>query len=202
MGRCLIILFFVCTVSLNALIVKDSSVTVTINGVEKELEKGSSLRLEEGSVVCFKKGTGTVILNNKRSLDNQKTKCYQNLINQDFNIETYLKQKKNSVYVLYSDELKQDKNEYMYISKSLDDGRDLILEGFTKEILLVTKKFKNKPITFVLSDVQGHHILSLKCKNKDITFFKLKTQSLYTGYTLKIFDEYENIVLSKMIIKK
>jgi hypothetical protein len=202
MKRYVLLLLCMGIISLHALIVKNSNVIVTINGVEKRLEKGASLVLEEGSVVCFKKGAGTVVLNNNKSLNEKANKCYQNIIGKNFDIETYLKQKQNSVYVIYSDELEKIGNKYIYRSKVLDDGRDVILDDGTKEILLVSRNLKNKPVTFILRNIQGQRILNLKCNNDTITFFKLKTQSLDTGYTLKIFDEHENIVLSKMIIKK
>ena len=74
----------------NHLTVKNGDATVLINGQEFKIPEDHNLTVKSGTMICFVKGAGTVIIDNKVKLNSKNPECYQIPLNSDADINTLL----------------------------------------------------------------------------------------------------------------
>jgi len=64
--------------------------TLLINGQEFQVPKDHNLTLKPGTMVCFLSGSGTVLIDNKITLNNQNKECYQVPLKSETDLKTLL----------------------------------------------------------------------------------------------------------------
>ncbi len=200
-----IIFVLVATLSLFAgeLIVKKGDVVIGLNGVDKALKKGDKITLEDAVLVCFKSGNGRVVINKRRQLSKKSKKCYQTPIPKGFSIESYMAKAKNVVSVAFLDSAETVRHGVSTKSiKDFDDKKDILVKSGSEEVVIYSEEFGPHPILISLKDNNGKEILSYENEENDVTFFKVKSSSVQTGYTVEVKNGFDEVLLSKRIVKE
>lgn len=197
----LLVLLFVTTLIIaNSLIVKESDVMISLNNQTKNLKKDDKLILDNGSTICFKSGNGRVIINEDIQLMKVGS-CETIPVPKSFNWnDTFSKVTTYVVTYLNPSEMVKDGVSTKGIN-DLDDEKDIILENTVDELILYSKDFGPHPITINLKNEKGEIIISVENKNNDITFFKVLSSTLKTGYLIEVLNGFGESILRKKIIK-
>jgi len=200
-----LMLFLLLTLGLFAeeLTVKKGDVVVGLNGVDKALKKGDKITLEDAVLVCFKSGNGRVIINKRRQLSKKSKKCYQTPIPKGFSIESYMTKAKNVVSVAFLDSAETVRHGVSTKGiKDFDDKKDILVKSSSEEVVIYSKEFGPHPILVSLKDNNGKEILSYENEENDVTFFKVKSSIVKTGYIVEVKNGFDEILLSKQIVKE
>lgn len=186
----------------NSLLVKKGDVVILLNNVEKSLKKGNELALDYGTSVCFKNGKGRVVINKRIQLK-KPGKCYLVPVPKGFDIKEYMAKAKDMISVAMIDSSETVRHGVSTKgTNDLDDGKDIILKKEDKDLIIYSEKFGPHPVIVNLKDSNGNLIMSLENEENDITFFKVASSSIKTGYRVEVIDGFEEVLIDKKIVKE
>lgn len=197
----LILLFSATLISANSLIVKDSTIVVSLNNVNTNLKVGNEVTLDNGTTICFKSGEGRAIINNDVQLMKPDS-CHLLPPPKDFNLKELFLKFETYVYARMSSKEKSIDGVSTKGMNSFDDRKDIVLKRNIKDLIIYSKEFGPYPITINLKDEKESIVLSVQNEHEDITFFKVLSSSVNTGYSIEVLDGYGRIILTKKIIKE
>jgi hypothetical protein len=184
------------------LVVKKADVVVLLNNVEKSLSKGNELALDYGTSICFKNGNGRVVINNRIQLK-KPGKCYLIPVPKGFDIKDYMAKAKEMVSVAMIDSSESVRHGVSTKgTNDLDDGKDIILKKGDKELVIYSEEFGPHPVIVNLKDENGNILISLENEENDITFFKVASSSIETGYRVEILNGFDENLIDKKIVKE
>jgi len=185
----------------NSLVVKKADVTVLLNNVEKSLSKGYELALDYGTSVCFKNGKGRVVINKRIQLK-KPGKCYLVPVPKGFDIKDYVTKAKEIVSVAMIDSSESVRHGVSTKgTNDLDDGKDIVLKKDDKDLIVYSEEFGPHPIFVNLKDAKGNILMSVENEENDITFFKVDSSSVKTGYRIEVLNGFEEVLIDKRIVK-
>jgi len=199
---CLMVLSIV--VNANILVVKDANVTITINGKEKNLTKDTKISLEEGSVVCFRKGRGRIIINGVKQLSiDSNGSCETLAVSEEFNLTKWLNEKTKGVVALFSD----SKEEKGY-GVGVRDAKILITKHETynlvdgkKEMVIYSENFGPLPVTLIIKDANKKVVQTFVNEESLKTFFRVPTDLLDVNYTVQLTNAFDEVLLDVLVGK-
>ena len=195
----LILLLCITFVFANNLVVRESDVTISLNNQDKNLKKDDELIIDDGTTVCFKSGNGRVIINERIQLIKSE-RCYLIPVSKSFNLDEYLSKAKSSlVSILNTNENIKHGTGTKGINYLVDE-KDIILKN-NNDLIIYSNQFGPCPITINLKNEKGEIIMNVENENNDITFFRISSSNLNTGYSIEVLNGWNEIILNKKVIK-
>ena len=156
----------------DTLVVKKFDVRVLINGNEHALKVNETLKLEEGSTICFLDGNGTVIINDTYRLK-AINECYQVPISDSFDLKKITDL--THVKIIHSTE--QESSIRSVGTKSVagenTSTQDLKLNNADKEVIIYSENYGPLPVTLTIKKSDGTVSQQLINEDNIKTFFRV-----------------------------
>jgi hypothetical protein len=186
------------------LVIKKADVLGSINGKVIAFNKGENLILTEGTHVCYVSGEGRLVINKKTQLFSKtKKKCYQLPIPKGFDLKSYKDKATEMFVVAFIDSKDEIKNGVSTKgSKEFDSKGNIILSSKDKELVIFSKEFGPHPITVNIKNSEGKILNTFVNEENDITFFKVDSSTVKTGYKLEVLSGFDEVLINKSIIKE
>ena len=201
-----IILFLILSVTFlfaNSLIVKDANVTLLINGQEIELEKDHNLTLDTGTMVCFFKGNGKVIIDNIKQLDKNSPDCYQIPVKDDFDIKAFLSSSKNKS-VSRSMGSSSDSHEVV-IHRGAEASDEILkpvqinISSSDKEVIIYDESFGPLPVTLSIKKSDGTMVKEVVNEDSIKTLFRVPTAYLENNSKIEVTNAFGDKLLKQQV---
>ncbi len=172
--------------------VKKDDVTLLINGQEVQVPKDHNLTLKEGTMVCFLKGNGIVIVDKKMQLDKKNKACYQIPVKDDFTLQTFLSKSENQIVI--SSEMKKDTNVSLTrgIKSVIPSTDDKVLSISTddKEVVIYDETYGPLPVTLNIKKPNGTVMTKVINEENPKTFFRVPTSYLENGSKIEVTNAF------------
>lgn len=187
----------------NNLIVKDANVTLLINGQKIELAKDQNLTLETGTMVCFFKGNGKVIINNIKQLDKNSPDCYQIPVKDDFDIKVFLSSPKNKS-VSTSLGASTDSSEVVIhrgaeAAEGIPKPALVTVYSSDKEVVIYDETFGPLPVTLSIKKSDGTRVKEVVNEDNLKTFFRVPTDYLENNSKIEVRNAFGDILLTQLV---
>jgi|GEM_PF-2633522 len=201
-----IILFLMLSVTFlfaNNLIVKDANVTLLINGQKIELAKDQNLTLETGTMVCFFKGNGKVIINNIKQLDKNSPDCYQIPVKDNFDIKVFLSSPKNKSVSTSISSFTDGSEVVIHRGAEAADGIPkpvlVTVSSSDKEVIIYDESFGPLPVTLSIKKSDGTMVKEVVNEDNLKTFFRVPTAYLENNSKIEVTNAFGDKLLNQQI---
>lgn len=202
-----IILLFIMSFSVllaSHLTVKDSDATLLINGQEFEVPKDHNLTLKPGTMICFVKGEGKVVINGKKELDQKTKECYQVPIDDTFDIKHFLltaedKSIAKTAVVSSSGEDAVIHRGYAVADDVKGIPGIITIKPSDKEVVIYDKSYGPLPVTLNIKKSDGTTVKSIVNENSPKTFFRIPTRYLENGLKIEVTNAFGDKLLDKKV---
>jgi len=201
-----IILFLMLSVTFlfaNNLIVKDANVTLLINGQKIELAKDQNLTLDTGTMVCFFKGNGKVIINNIKQLDKNSSDCYQIPVKDDFDIKIFLSSPKNKSISTSISSFTDSSEVVIHRGAEASDGIPkpalVTVSSSDKEVVIYDETFGPLPVTLSIKKSDGTMVKKVVNKDNIKTFFRVPTAYLENNSKIEVTNAFGDKLLNQQV---
>ncbi len=151
------------------LIVKDSSVTISINGDRYNLNEEDEKSFIDGSTLCYEEGNGRIIVDNTIQVTNNRNNCIQTKIKDNNIFKKLVSNLQNSLLVSFSNS--KEKVLDGVSSKDVSFNKDIktvFINSEQKYIVISSESSGPLPIMIKIKDKEGKTIKSL-INDLDIT---------------------------------
>ena len=197
------LVFLGVVVNANMLVVKDGNVSITINSEEKNLTKDTNISLEEGSVICFKKGSGRIVINGEKQLNSDSNgSCEALAVSEEFNLTKWFNEKTKGVMAFFSD----SKEEKGYGVGARDVKKETVKqETYTltdgkKEIIIYSESYGPLPVTLTVKDANQTVVQTFVNEKSLKTFFRVSTDLLDVNYTVQVTNAFDEVLLDVLVV--
>ncbi len=201
-----IILFLVFSITFlfaNILIVKDADVTLLINGQKIELKKDQNLTLDAGTMVCFFKGNGSVIINNAKKLNKNTPDCYQIPVKDDFDIKVFLSSPENKS-ISTSIDFSTESGEVIIhrgavAAEGIPQPELVTVSSSDKEFIVYDETYGPLPVTLSIKKPDGTMVKEVVNEDNIKTFFRVPTAYLENNSKIEVTNAFGDKLLNKQI---
>ena len=183
----------------NYLIVKDSDVSVKLNGTTKTLQQGTHINLTGGDSICFLSGDGRIIINDYKQLNKDNKACFIVPVNKDVNIKELIMSIKDKVYVAYFDStetLRHGASAKGAIGQELDSV--LLQKG--QDLLISSNQFGPLPVEISIYNESNILLDQFINEDESITFLRIPNNSLKNEYKIKIINGFKQELMKIKIV--
>lgn len=198
-----IILFSINILFANSLIVKDANVTLLINGQQIELAKDHNLTLDAGTMVCFFKGNGSVIINDTKELNKNTPDCYQIPVKNDFDIKVFLSSPKNKSISTPIDFSTENGEVIIHRGAVASDGVPepaiITVSSSDKEVVIYDESFGPLPVTLSIKQPDGTMLKEVVNEDNIKTFFRVPTVYLANNSKMEVTNAFGDILLNQLV---
>lgn len=195
-----IILFLMLNVTFlfaNYLTVKGGDVTVLINGQEFNIPKDHNLTVKSGTMICFVKGEGTVIIDKKIKLSSKDPKCYQIPLDSDADINTLLSSIGDEALISTEQEKAPASSrgiETTKVSKGI-----ISLPPSKKEVVIYSESYGPLPVTLSIKRSDGTVIKEIVNEESSKTLFRIPTSYLNNDAKIEVTNAFGDKLLDKKV---
>jgi len=182
-----------------SLLVTEGDVKLLINGETIDVKKDQNMTLEEGSMVCFLEGKGTVLIDKKKVLDKKTHECYQLPISEDFDIDGFMSSKQHSVAVLEKEEEAAGSRGTKGISAVPADEEELVLSKTDKEVIIYNENYGPLPVTLNIKKQDGTTVREFVNEENSKTFFRIPASYLEENAKIEVTNAFGDTLLNKKV---
>jgi len=189
--------------------VKKDSVKLQINQSIKTYKNGATIALNAGDIVCFMEGNGRVVLkgiNYKKQLSKHSRTCKQLPITKgDSSNYSYLAEVEKHVVTFFSDAKEKEVGGVSRKTITQDISTQRVITISQEKQFIAIKNSQWGPLPVRLEILNSSDDLVDTFQNEDdvITSFILLVNSLKEGYTIKVTNAFDDVLVNaKIEIKK
>jgi esterase/lipase superfamily enzyme len=183
----------------STLIVEKADVLLLINGQEFTIPKDQNLTLKPGTMVCFLKGNGNVIIDSTIKLNQKNPECYQIPID-NINIDKILTLEKKHA-VISTQKIEKSSNNRAAEEIQTETG-EIIIPSSKKELIIYGEQYGTLPITLNIKDPNGKVIRSITNEENEKSLFRVPTAYLKNGSNIEISNGLGDKMVDQKIIMK
>lgn len=195
-----IILFVILSVSFlfaNNLTVKGGDATVLINGQEFKIPKDHNLTVQPGTMICFIKGAGTVIIDKKVKLNSKNPECYQFPIDNKTDAKKLLSSIGDEA-VITTEPKKAPASSRGLESLTTEKGI-ISLPPSKKEVVIYSESYGPLPVTLNVKNPDGTVIKAIVNKENDQTLFRIPTSYLSNNTKIEVTNAFGDKLVDKKV---
>lgn len=186
--------------------VKRDSVVLQINKEIKTYTKGENIGLKSGDIVCFVSGDGRVVIkgeNYKKQLSKRSRSCkfIPKLKATSNSIYSEVKNLSNKMVVAFkvSQETMTSGVSTRSVNQETSDIKSLVIPKENYFISLESSTWGPLPIKLEIFDTKGLLIDTLINEEDSNTVFILPTNRLKDGYSLKVTNVFDDVLLESKV---
>ncbi len=204
-----IILFLILSFTIlfaSHLTVKDGDVILLINGQEFEVPEDHNLTMKPGTMVCFVKGRGKVIINGKKELDHKTKECYQVPIDDTFDIKQFLSTAEDKTIVKTGTISSSGEDAVIHRGIAVaDDGigvpGTVTIKPSDKEVVIYDKSYGPLPVTLSIKKPDGTVTKKIVNEENTNTLFRIPATILDNDSHIEVTNAFGDILLDKKVSK-
>ena len=184
----------------STLSVRDANVTIMVNAELKTLEKDTNLSLNEGDAVCFKEGTGHVVIDGFKLNSEGNSSCMTLAVLEDFNITKLFEESKKLLFALFIDDVENSKNAIgrtPIVSKA--EQQKLTIPSDKKEMIIYSEYFRPFPVTLNVKDTKGEVVQTFVVNSRN-SFFRVSVDSVEHNYSLVVTNSKSKVLLDVLLV--
>lgn len=185
----------------NYLNVKDSDVSIKINGEKKILKRDTALPITGGDSICFLEGEGRIVIKNQKQLNKYSKECYIIPVDKDFDMKNFIHSMKEKVYVAYFDSSETIRHGSSAKGTAVNADSQIVL-GQGQDLVISSDRFGPLPVQIKIYDENNNLLDTLLNTSESVTFLRLNYFSLKNGYKLEIYNGFnQKLMVSKIELK-
>ncbi len=181
----------------NHLTVKNGDATVLINGQEFKIPEDHNLTVKSGTMICFVKGAGTVIIDNKVKLNSKNPECYQIPLNSDADINTLLSSIGDEAVI--STEQKKAPSSSRGLETTKVSQGIISLPPSKKEVVIYGESYGPLPVTLSIKRSDGTVIREIVNEESTKTLFRIPTSYLDNDSKIEVTNAFGDKLLDKKV---
>ncbi len=181
----------------NYLTVKGGDVTLLINGQEFTVPEDRNLTVKSGTMICFVKGAGTVIIHDKIKLSSKNHECYQIPLDDDTDIKTLLSSIKDEAVISAEQEESPSSSRGIKIHKVIKGI--ISLPPSKKEVVIYSASYRPLPITLSIKKPDGTVTKEIVNKESDKTLFRIPASYLHNDSKIEVTNAFGDKLLDKKV---
>jgi len=183
--------------------VKKADVTLLINQEAKEYKVGSKIALNQKDVVCFQSGKGKVLITGKDGYKKQLSKRVKSckILPGDANATngSLVDGIKNGVLSFVATAKEEAKaGASRKGSETKIFTKDIEVDSKSKYALIINNKWA-LPVKMKIVNKDGKAIDTMVNEDEDTTLFALSIAELKSGYTIKVIDGWNKVVINSKV---
>ncbi|MCT7586922.1 hypothetical protein [Aliarcobacter butzleri] len=176
------------------LTVKDSSVTISINGDKYILNEEDEKSFVDGSTICYEEGNGRIIIDNTIQLIN-KNNCIQTKIKDTSIFKKLVSNLENSLLVSFSNSKEKVLDGVSSKDINFDNKVETILLNSEQNYIVITSESSGPlPIILNIKDKEGKIIKSLTNETDTYTNFIVSAKDLEKTYNIEITNGFGIVI--------
>jgi len=195
-----IILFMMLSVTFlfaNHLTVKGGDATVLINGQEFNIPKDHNLTVKSGTMICFVKGAGTVIIDKKIKLNSKNPECYQTPLESDADIKSLLSSIENDAVISTKQKKAPASSRGIETTKAVTGT--ISLPPSKKEVVIYGESYGPLPVTLSIKKPDGTVIKEIVNEESSRTLFRIPTSYLHNDSKIEVTNAFGDKLLDKKV---
>ena len=170
--------------------------TLLINGQEFNVPKDRNLTVNPGTMVCFVKGTGKAIINDKIELSSKKPGCYQIPPDNNTSIDRLLSSAKDDAVISVQ---KKISGETRGIESMATEKGQIALPPSKKEVIIYSEQYGPLPVTLSVKNPDGKVVTSVVNENSDKTLFRVPAALLQNDSKIEISNAFGDKLVDKKV---
>jgi len=180
--------------------VKKADVIASINTQEIVLKKGDTKELQEGTTLCYVKGTGKLVLPALKRQLKKEGRCLIIPLT-EATASNYINDLKNRATVaIWNSKENVRHGAGTKGETEFENQGAFVLMLQQKELLIYGKEFGPLPVLVVLKDKTGKGIMSFENEESTTTLVRIGKDKLTTGMRIDIYNGFKELLLSKNIV--
>lgn len=188
----------------NQLTVKGGDATLLINGQEFNVPEDYNLTLKPGTMVCFVKGSGKVIIDGKKELDHKTKECYQVPVGEDFDIKHFLSTSEDKAVVETAATSASAKDDSIHRGIAhTDDGLQIpgavTITPSDKEVIIYDENYGPLPVTLSIKKADGTLVQKMVNEESIKTFFRIPVSQLDNNTKIEVTNAFGDKLLEKKV---
>ena len=181
----------------NHLTVKGGNVTLLINGQEFKVPEDYNLTMKPGTMICFVKGTGTVIIDNTIKLNRKNPECYQTPLDSDADINTLLSSIRNEA-VIAAEEKKAPSSSRSIETHKVSTGV-ISLPSSKKEVVIYGESYGPLPVTLSIKKSDGTVIKEIVNEESTKSLFRIPRSYLDNDSRIEVTNAFGDTLVDKKV---
>ena len=198
--RAKVILFILLSFTIlfaNHLTVKGGDVTLLINGQKFTVPEDRNLTVKPGTMICFVKGTGTVIIDDKMKLSGKNPECYQIPLDNDTDIKTLLSSIEDEAVISVEQEEAPSSSRGIKTFKVIKGI--ISLPPSKKEVVIYSESYGPLPVTLSIKKPDGTVIKEIVNEKSDKTLFRIPASYLHNDSNIEVTNAFGDKLLDKKV---
>lgn len=182
--------------------IKKENVILLVNDKNVSYSKGDKFTLSAGNVICFSNGNGRAVITGKnyRKQLSKRSKSCKYLKGEDTKAVQYTTAIRNGVVSMFSKS--KEKSVDGVSRKSVESDTltaPIALSNETKYLAVENSTWGPLPITLEILDKKNKVVKTMINEEDEFTSFIVPRSLLFNGYTLKVTNTFDEVLVNSTI---